>query len=62
MEGMLLSPDIDYMSITGIRIEARQKLAARRPHSLAQAGRVPGVNPSDVAVLMVWLKKNRSAG
>jgi len=59
MEGMLLDDDIDYMSITGLRIEARQKLTARRPHSLSQAGRVPGVNPSDVAVLMVWLKKKR---
>ena len=62
MEGMLLSPDIDYLSINGLRIEARQKLAARRPHSLSQAGRIPGVNPSDVAVLMIWLKKAQSAG
>ena len=61
MEGMLLPPDIDYTAITGLRIEARQKLTLRRPHSLAQAGRVPGVNPSDIAVLMVWLKKNKSA-
>ena len=58
MEGMLLDPDMEYMSITGLRIEARQKLTARRPHSLSQAGRIPGVNPSDIAVLMIWLKKN----
>ncbi len=58
MEGMLLDPDLDYMGITGLRIEARQKLTARRPHSLSQAGRIPGVNPSDIAVLMIWLKKN----
>ena len=61
METMLLPDDIDYMSITGLRIEARQKLTVRRPRSLSQAGRVPGVNPSDIAVLMVWLKKQGHA-
>ncbi len=61
MEGMLLPPDLDYLSITGLRIEARQKLNLRRPFSLAQAGRVPGVNPSDIAVLMIWLKKYKPA-
>ena len=60
MESMLLPPEIDYHGITGLRIEARQKLTLRRPRSLAQAGRVPGVNPSDIAVLMVWLKKYKS--
>jgi tRNA uridine 5-carboxymethylaminomethyl modification enzyme len=60
MESMLLPPEIEYHSITGLRIEARQKLTLRRPHSLAQAGRIPGVNPSDIAVLMVWLKKYKS--
>ncbi len=58
MENMLLPPGIDYTAITGLRIEARQKLTARRPHSLSQAGRIPGVNPSDIVVLMIWLKKN----
>jgi len=57
MEGMLIPEDIDYLNITGVRIEARQKLSLRRPRTLGQAGRIPGVNPSDVAVLMVWLKK-----
>ena len=61
MESMLLPEDMDYMGITGLRIEARQKLSARRPRSLSQAGRIPGVNPSDVAVLMIWLKKARAA-
>ena len=62
MEGMLLPLDLDYMTITGLRIEARQKLNLRRPHSLSQAGRIPGVNPSDVAVLMIWLKKRNAEG
>ncbi len=57
MEDRLLPEDIDYSEITGLRIEARQKLADKRPRSLSQAGRIPGVNPADVAVLMVWLKK-----
>ena len=42
-------------------MEARQKLSAQRPVSLAQAARIPGVSPADVAVLMVWLKKQESS-
>ena len=49
--------DIDYLSIAGLRLEARQKLAAVRPKDLGQAGRVSGVSPADVAVLMVYLKQ-----
>ena len=58
MESLLLPPELNYAAVAGLRIEARQKLAARRPRSLGQAGRIPGVNPSDVVVLMIWLKKN----
>ncbi|MBE0601211.1 MAG: tRNA uridine-5-carboxymethylaminomethyl(34) synthesis enzyme MnmG, partial [Firmicutes bacterium] len=57
MEAMLIPGDMDYHAVTGIRIEARQKLACRMPRTLGQAGRIPGVNPSDVAVLMIYLKK-----
>ena len=46
------------MTIAGLRREARQKLAAIRPHNLGQASRVSGVSPADVAVLMVYLKQN----
>ncbi|MEA4999911.1 MAG: tRNA uridine-5-carboxymethylaminomethyl(34) synthesis enzyme MnmG [Candidatus Limiplasma sp.] len=59
MEDWLIPEDLDYAAIPSLRIEARQKLAARKPRSLSQAGRIPGVNPADVAVLMVWLKKVR---
>ena len=59
MEDWLIPDDVDYMAIESLRIEARQKLAAKRPQSLSQAGRIPGVNPADVAVLMVWLKRLR---
>lgn len=57
MEDWRIPDDLDYGRIESLRIEARQKLEARRPQSLSQAGRIPGVNPADVAVLMVWLKR-----
>ena len=57
LEEKALPEDIDYMAISGLRIEARQKLAKIRPLNLGQAGRISGVNPADIAVLMVYLKK-----
>ena len=61
LEEVTLEPDIPYGEITGLRLEARQKLAKQKPVSLGAAGRIPGVNPADVAVLSVWLeKRNRS--
>ena len=57
MEEKLLPVDAPYMEITGLRMEARQKLSAQRPRSIGQASRIPGVSPADVAVLMVWVKK-----
>ena len=59
MEDWRIPEDIDYDCIESLRIEARQKLKAKKPLSLSQAGRIPGVNPADVAVLMVWLKRRR---
>jgi tRNA uridine 5-carboxymethylaminomethyl modification enzyme len=50
-------PDgIDYLSIDGLRLEARQKLDEIRPLNLDQAQRISGVSPADIAVLMVYLK------
>ena len=57
MEDWVIPDDIDYNAIESLRIEARQKLSAMRPRSLSQAGRIPGVNPADIAVLMVYLRK-----
>ena len=54
-ESRTLPPDLDYGAIQGIRTEARQKLTAIRPLSLGQAGRISGVNPADIAALMIWL-------
>jgi tRNA uridine 5-carboxymethylaminomethyl modification enzyme len=57
LEGRALPPDADYLSIHGIRLEAREKLQQIRPLNLGQAGRISGVSPSDIAALMVWLEK-----
>ena len=56
LEERKLPPDIDYMNISGLRLEAREKLSAVRPASLGQAPRIPGVNPADISVLILYLK------
>ena len=56
MEKVKLSPDFDYMSITAISIESRQRLNAHKPLTLGQASRVPGVRPADITVLAHWLE------
>ena len=60
LEARPLPQDLDYLSIHGIRTEARQKLDAIRPRNLGQASRVSGVSPADVAVLMVYLKQGEN--
>jgi len=56
MENTPLPADADYLNMSGVRIEARQKLDKQRPKSLGQASRIPGVSPGDITVLMIWLK------
>ncbi len=59
MESRTLPPDIDYSAVTGLRIEARQKLAQIRPENFGQASRISGVSPADVAALMVYVEGRR---
>ena len=61
MENTALPEDTPYDRITALRLEARQKLSKQRPRSLGAASRIPGVSPADIAVLMVWLKKEGRA-
>ncbi len=57
LEARPLPADIDYLSIRGLRLEARQKLDRIRPLNIGQAGRISGVSPADVAALMIYLEK-----
>ena len=59
MENEKLSLDMDYLSLDGISIEARQKMDKIRPLSLGQAARIPGVSPADISVLMVYVKQRK---
>lgn len=56
-EGRHIPSDIDYDDVSGLRIEARQKLKAFHPENVGQAGRIAGINPADVSVLLVYLKQ-----
>ena len=56
LEGKVLPADLDYRSMAGLRLEARQKLDAIRPLNLGQASRISGVSPADVAALMIELQ------
>ena len=57
-EERLLPADADYSAIPGLRLEAAQKLDEIRPMSVGQAGRISGVSPADIGVLLIWLEQN----
>ena len=59
LENKKLSNEIDYLSIDGLRIEARQKLDNIRPVSIGQASRISGVSPADISVLLIYLEQMR---
>lgn len=59
LENKKLPQEIDYLSIDGLRIEARQKLDAIRPVSIGQASRISGVSPADISVLLIYLEQMR---
>ncbi|MEG1747533.1 MAG: tRNA uridine-5-carboxymethylaminomethyl(34) synthesis enzyme MnmG [Oscillospiraceae bacterium] len=56
LEGHSLPPDLDYNSLKGLRLEARQKLQKIHPLNLGQAGRISGVSPADIGALMIYLE------
>ena len=57
VENRKLDENIDYKSISGLRLEAGQKLDKFKPHSIGQASRISGVTPADISVLLVYLSK-----
>lgn len=59
LENKKLPIDLDYLSIDGLRIEARQKLTAIKPISIGQASRISGVSPADISVLLIYLEQRR---
>lgn len=59
LENKRLAQDIDYEAISGLRIEAKQKLNRYKPVSVGQASRISGVSPADISVLLVYLEQQR---
>ena len=61
-ENLILPADLDYMQVTALSIEARQRLSKQRPETLGQASRMSGITPATISLLMIYLKKYSARG
>jgi tRNA uridine 5-carboxymethylaminomethyl modification enzyme len=59
LEWKSIPRSLDYLKISGLRTEAKQKLSSARPQTLGQASRIPGVTPADISLVAVWLRHAR---
>ena len=57
MEGRAIPPHFDYTAVPQLRVEAREKLSRIRPANLGQAGRISGISPADLAVVLMYLEE-----
>jgi tRNA uridine 5-carboxymethylaminomethyl modification enzyme len=57
LEDKQIPADFDYSTVHSLRHEARQKLTKIRPATIGQASRISGVSPSDISIVMIWLKR-----
>jgi len=57
LEAKVIPSAFDFSTVPSLRLEARQKLAMVRPQTIAQAGRISGVSPADISILLIWLKR-----
>jgi tRNA uridine 5-carboxymethylaminomethyl modification enzyme len=61
-ENLRLPPELDYMQVTAMSIEARQRLSKQRPETLGQASRMSGITPATISLLLIHLKKGKFHG